>query len=239
MGTRYALDEPFDPGKTGRFAVLSMNVKEALEGMAKTWPDVRARKIGAWMAWLISFKTVMDNILVIAKLTGMDVTPFRASQGVVEQAVTDAGVGKNSGSDYAPGIYGRVTLALKDAYMAGRELVSDARDLRTPDEKSYSYVAFGSDLGIIVSSLAMIVKFLRFPLGPFIKARNAVQIYFQIISDATLGAVPLPGGSVEEVPLESIVLASWVKRALLEFHRNPVKAAAMIEGLEKLLVKGS
>jgi hypothetical protein len=38
-----------------------------------------------------------------------------------------------------------------------------------------------------------------------------------------------------DVPAESIVFATWAKRASVEARRNPAKAAAMLDGILKAM----
>jgi hypothetical protein len=221
--------EAQDGAKLARWAAA---IKDSSEKASAAWADFRNKKPEAFQTALDEVKNICVFLQMVAKTMGMDLTPFRSSVKAFEDFQVKVLSGRVDTTKYSPSVLGKVTLSLRDTRMAAKELVVDARDLRGPKESAYDYLAFGTDLGIIASSLVPLAKALRVDVQGVTRMRNAISTHFKIISDKALEAVP-EGGAIEEVPAESIVFAAWAKRASIETRRNPTKASAMLDGLLK------
>lgn len=222
-----AFDDPSDASKLIRWAAA---IKESAEKASVAWVDYRGkRKPAAWNAFLDEAKNITTFIQMVARVLDIDLAPFRAAESDFEAAQLKALSGGFSLSDHSPSVLGKVSLALRDVRTAAKELMADARDLRSAE--GYDYMAFGTDLGIILSSLVPLAKALKIDPKGLVKARNVMLAHFKVITDQAMAQMPAEGGTVQEVPAESIVFAAWAKRATVEVHRNPAKAAAMLDGV--------
>lgn len=216
-----------------KLARWSAAIKDAADKASSAWAAYRGKKQpDQFSAALDEVKNICVFLQMIAKTVGMDQTPFRGAVKSFEDLQLKVLGGRFDITKYSPSVLGKVTLSLRDTRMAGKELVGDARDLRGANETAYDYLAFGTDLGIVASSLVPIAKALKADVQSVTRMRNTISTHFKVVSDKALEAMPA-GGAVEEVPAESIVFATWAKRAAIETRRNPVKAAAMLDGLLK------
>jgi len=224
--------DPADAPKLARWAV---SIKESVETAAVSWSNYRNKRDPALLGTVVDeLKNICIALQMIAKVLGMELTPFRAAASAFEDFQVRVLSGKFDVTKYGPGQLGKVTLALRDMRMASRELVGDVRDLRSTDTTGYDYMAFGADLSIIAGALVPAAKALHVDVQGLLKMRNALAAHFRVISDNVFESTP-PGGPAVDVPAESIVFATWAKRASIEVHRNPVKAAAMLDGILKAL----
>jgi hypothetical protein len=160
------------------------------------------------------------GIQMVAKVLHLDMVPFRASVSALE----DFQIQVRSGSfntDINPSALGKITLALRDMRMAARELIADARHLRIPESATNEAIAYGSDLGVIVGSMVIIAKALRMSPQIFIKARNEVFTFFNVMSSS----IP------EAASAESVVLAARVRKASIIAKTDPERAEAWLDAL--------
>ena len=200
------------------------------------WAEYRVhRKQEALSAYYLSMKELCTDIFMIARAVDMDTTAYRVLPGIFEKSSAELLAAVQEHNAVAPATLGRVTFSMKDIYLVSQDLLEDARSLGN-EEVSEDFLVFGSDFGVVLTSLVPIAKTLKLPIQPFVRARNQALTYFRLMSDNLLEALPVgaPGG-VEEVPVESIVLACRVKRAAAMLRSNPRKACALLDELLSVL----
>jgi len=220
---------PFDPSDSSKLLRWSVSIKESSEKASKSWVDFRGkRQHGMFLTFVDEIKNICTYAWLIARTIDMDPVPFKAAEGDVESFQLSAMGGPSSIKSYSPSAMGKVSLSLYDVRTASKELVEDARELR--DASGYDFMALGADLGIIFGSLVRVAKVLGINTKGLIKARNTILAHFKVVTDRIMSEVP-EGGPANEVPAESIVFASWAKRASIEARRDPSKAIAMLDGL--------
>ena len=200
------------------------------------WAEYRGhRKPELLSSYYLAMKELCTDIFMIARAVEMDTTDYRVLPSIFEKSSAELLSAVQEHNAVAPATLGRVTFAMKDIFLVSQDLLEDARSLGN-EEVSEDFLVFGSDFGVVLTSLVPIAKTLKLPIQPFVRARNQALTYFRLMSDNLLEALPVgaPGG-VEEVPVESIVLACRVKRAAAMLRSNPRKACILLEKLVKVL----
>lgn len=182
----------------------------------------------------LGMKDIATNLYFLARALEMGPTAFRLLPGIFEKS-SEALVSDVRGHNAVPAaMLGRITLALKDIYLVSQDLIEDSRALGTAGINQDALV-YGSDLGVVLTSLVPIAKTLKLPLQPFVRARNEALNFFRVVSEDLLEAPLSSPEPVQEVPAESIVLACRVKHATALIKSNPRKACKLLDELLSVL----
>ena len=207
--------------------------RSAKEAQAQWAEYRRMHKPELLGAFYLGMKDLATNLYMLIRALEIDPTVFRLLPAIFEKSSEELAVTTRDHNSVPPAMLGRITMALKDIYLVSQDLIEDSRVLGNTGINADALV-YGSDLGVVLTSLVPIAKTLRLNLQPFVRARNEVLNFFKVVSDELVVQTPV-GPPVVEVPESSIVLACRMKHATAMIQIDPQKACALLDDLVSVL----
>ena len=246
MAYSYARLAAVDPvenavNKMGLILRVTRELMVAGKAAASNWSEFRGKQTPALLlASLTSVQEVLLQLRLISKAIGIPaLVPLAAAEADLEGIRSSITKGLLTYRGMAPANLGKITMAMRDVILSTRGMMDSAQDLGENEfevdlaSSPMDLVIFGSDMGIVLTALVQVFKFLQGNYKNVTKARNEVLQFFRILSESTLANVP-EGGSYEP-----IVMAATIKKATALLRKNPAAGMLVLGAIEQRLLTAS